>query len=251
MPQKSNNHSNDGEMNTMFPKIIRSRNKDLSVVTVKYLNETVGLQIDESRCQGCGTCVKICPTNALERGPIGGILKKSIEKSVSTVVSPNACSYCGLCSYLCPWTAISLMKNGEKVVLENLEIVQKKAVPELVFIFKECKNRIPKAKSYLEGNLEINTENCPGGCNTCIEVCPTEALSVQKSGNLWEKGRKIIVDDKKCILCGVCTNSCPVEDAIRINITKVNFKGNYQPIFWDKTIERLKTSRMREGERIN
>ena len=235
----------------MFPKIIRSRDKSLSIVTVKYLNETVGLQIDESRCQGCGTCVKVCPTGALERGPIGGTLKGVIEKSVSTVVSPEACSFCGLCSLYCPWTAISLIKNGEKVALDKLEIVQKKAVPELVVKFKKCKDDIPKARSYLEGNLEIITENCPGGCNTCIDVCPTEALSVEKSDQPWEKGRKILVDEDKCFLCGVCVNSCPVEDAIHMNITKVNFKGNYQAILWDKTIERLKTSRMRDGERIN
>ncbi len=235
----------------MFPKIKRSRDQHLSIVTVQYLNESVGLQIDESRCQGCGTCSKICPTNALGRGPVGGTLKHIIEKSVSTVLSPKACSYCGLCSYMCPWTAISLLKNGEKVPIEELEIVQKKAVPQLVIQFKECKEGIPKARSYLEGNLEITTENCPGGCNTCIDVCPLGALSVEKTDQPWEKGRKILVDDDKCILCGVCTNSCPVEDAIRLNITKVNFKGEYQAILWDKTIERLKTSRMREGERIN
>ncbi|MBN2157656.1 MAG: 4Fe-4S binding protein [Candidatus Lokiarchaeota archaeon] len=235
----------------MFPKITRSRDQNLSIVTVKYLNETIGLQIDESRCQGCGTCVKICPTNALERGPIGGTLKKTFDKSVSTVVSPETCSYCGLCSYMCPWTAISLMKNGEKIALENLELVKKKAVPELVIQLKKCKDTIPKARSYLEGKLEITTENCPGGCNTCIDVCPTGALSVEKSNQPWEKGRKILVDEDKCILCGVCTNSCPVDDAIHLNITKVNFKGDYQAILWDKTIERLKTSRMREGERMN
>ena len=235
----------------MFPKIIRSRDKYLSIVTVKYLNETVGLQIDESRCQGCGTCNKLCPTSALGRGPIGGTLKGVIEKSVSTVVSPDACSYCGLCSFLCPWSAISLMKDGEKVPLDKLEIVQKKAVPELVVKFKKCKDEIPKARSYLEGNLEITTANCPGGCNTCIDVCPTEALSVEKSDEPWEKGREIKVDEDKCLLCGVCTNSCPVEDAIHMNITKVNSKGKYQAIFWDKTVERLKISRMRDGERIN
>jgi 4Fe-4S ferredoxin len=143
------------------------------------------------------------------------------------------------------------MKNGEKVELTKLDIVLKKAVPQLVVKFKECKEGIPKARSYLEGKLEITTENCPGGCNTCIDVCPTGALSVEKSDQPWEKGREILVDDDKCILCGTCVNSCPVPDAIKMNVEKVNFKGKYQAILWDKTVERLKTSRMREGERIN
>jgi 4Fe-4S ferredoxin len=235
----------------MFPKVKRSHDNNLSTVTLQYLNETVGLQIDESRCQGCGTCNKVCPTGALGRGPIGGTLKHVIEKSVSTVLDPKTCSYCGTCQFMCPWTAISLMKNGEKVAMEDLDLVQKKALPELIIKLKDCKEGIPKARSYLEGNLEITTENCPGGCNTCIDVCPTGALSVEKSDQPWEKGRKIIVDEDKCILCGVCTNSCPVPNAIHLNITNVNFKGEFQPIFWDKTIERLKTSRMRDGERIN
>ena len=126
----------------MFPKVKRSRDKYLSTVTVQYLNESVGIQIDESRCQGCGTCNKVCPTGALGRGPIGGTLKGIIEKSVSTVLDPKACSYCGTCAYMCPWTAISLMKDGQKIPLEKLELVQKKALPHRMGWTEPDKRRV-------------------------------------------------------------------------------------------------------------
>lgn len=49
-----------------------------------------------------------------------------------------------------------------------------------------------------------NSEDCSG-----IEVCPTGAFQ-------WsEKDKKLVIDESKCILCGKCEKSCPVE-AIKV-----------------------------------
>lgn len=45
------------------------------------------------------------------------------------------------------------------------------------------------------------------GCGTCVEACPSHALSL--------KNGKAVVDHKLCILCGYCNPVCP-EFAIRI-----------------------------------
>mgnify|MGYP006282496857 CR=1 FL=1 len=235
----------------MFPKVKKEKDENKSKVKLKFLKTSVGIEVDEEICQGCGICVKVCPTQALGRGPVGGSKKHVMENIIPTVVDPNTCSYCGLCAYMCPWNAITVEKNDEEIKIEDLQIVAKKAVPELDYEMAKCKEGVNDAKAYLEGDIEITTNNCPGGCNTCIEVCPTEALTMVKPDTPWDKGREIKVDKDKCILCGTCTNACPVFDAIKLKIENVKHKGDYNKIFWDKIVEQIKISRMRDGKKIN
>jgi 4Fe-4S ferredoxin len=235
----------------MFPKIKKYREGNTEKVKVSFLKNSVGLAIDEDLCQGCGICIKICPRQALDRGPVGGSKLKTDPNIVPTGVDPKLCSFCGLCSYLCPWGAIHLLNDDKIVELNNLQIVKEHAVPELVYKIVKCKPGVPDAKSYLEGDIEFATSNCPGGCSTCINVCPTGALKLEKSDAPWEKGRKIVVDKDKCILCGTCTNACPVYNAIKIKITNIKTKGPYNALLWDRVVSQIKISRMREGKKIN
>jgi len=41
------------------------------------------------------------------------------------------------------------------------------------------------------------------GCETCVEDCPSEAVSMVNE--------KAVVDPDTCIDCGVCIDSCPAE----------------------------------------
>lgn len=51
--------------------------------------------IDLDRCNGCGCCEQLCPTQAVE--VVGG-------KAV--IVRPEACTYCEVCETYCPYEAI-------------------------------------------------------------------------------------------------------------------------------------------------
>lgn len=53
-------------------------------------------QIDAQRCNGCGICVRVCPTQAL-----------GIQDGLACVVHPENCQYTGLCEHACPTQAIS------------------------------------------------------------------------------------------------------------------------------------------------
>ena len=55
--------------------------------------------------------------------------------------------------------------------------------------------------------VEINEELCVG-CGACVDVCPVEALSMNKK-------KKATCDAEKCIECGQCVNECP-EGAISL-----------------------------------
>ncbi len=54
-------------------------------------------KIDESKCTGCGSCVKACPFGVLE-----------IINGKAKIVHPERCRGCGLCVQACPNKAINL-----------------------------------------------------------------------------------------------------------------------------------------------
>jgi len=56
---------------------------------------------------------------------------------------------------------------------------------------------------------QVNKEECEG-CNTCVEICPMEAVAMTAA-------ETSVVDDLRCIGCGVCAHHCPV-GAISMNL---------------------------------
>jgi ferredoxin len=52
-------------------------------------------QIDPTRCDGCGLCVKVCPTQVLV-----------IREGLAVVAFPARCNYTGFCERVCPTHAI-------------------------------------------------------------------------------------------------------------------------------------------------
>jgi NAD-dependent dihydropyrimidine dehydrogenase PreA subunit len=56
----------------------------------------MAVQIDESKCTGCGSCVDACSMEAL-----------ALSDDIA-VVDPDLCVECGVCVDECPAEAISL-----------------------------------------------------------------------------------------------------------------------------------------------
>ena len=77
---------------------------------------------------------------------------------------------------------------------------------------KTAAEGIEQAKEHMKQKkrkiVAINKEKCKG-CNFCIHVCPTGALSVSKSVN--KKGLPFVVLEhpEKCTGCGMCVLMCP------------------------------------------
>jgi len=53
--------------------------------------------IDGERCTGCGTCMDLCPTQAVE-----------LRAGQAAIARPEDCTYCGDCEDICPEGAIGL-----------------------------------------------------------------------------------------------------------------------------------------------
>ncbi|MFB0552226.1 MAG: 4Fe-4S binding protein [Phycisphaerae bacterium] len=54
---------------------------------------------------------------------------------------------------------------------------------------------------------KVDEEKCTG-CETCVEECPSEAISMAAD--------KASVDIEECVDCGVCVDACP-EEAITMD----------------------------------
>ena len=54
-------------------------------------------EIDPTKCDGCGLCVRRCPTGAL-----------AMQGALAVIVQPDLCSYCATCEDTCPTEAIGL-----------------------------------------------------------------------------------------------------------------------------------------------
>ncbi len=70
--------------------------------------------IDENVCTGCGTCVVICPFNAIEKDE-NGIAR----------VTEVLCKGCGTCAASCPEKAASLKQFTDEQLIAQVKAAVK------------------------------------------------------------------------------------------------------------------------------
>ncbi len=61
----------------------------------KYLPNVATLELDQSKCNGCGMCLVVCPQEVF-----------SFNEKVSSITDRDACLECGACARNCPQGAI-------------------------------------------------------------------------------------------------------------------------------------------------
>jgi ferredoxin len=69
---------------------------------------TTGAFVDEDRCAGCLTCVRICPFGVA-----------TVESTA--VMAEEKCQACGLCAAMCPAAAIALKRFGAERIEQELD----------------------------------------------------------------------------------------------------------------------------------
>lgn len=233
-----------------FPKITRLISKEIEHVKVQFLTESLELILDRTKCIGCGTCARVCPKEAISRGPVAAARRfPNMEDIIPEIYDPKKCVFCGTCVVMCPFSALTLKKDGEIFELNDIQIVKEKVVPKLDFEAKKITDNTGierVAKKYVDGEISIVDEECAGGCQACADVCPSGAITIpEKSDKGWETVPNVVVDPEKCIFCGSCDNACPT-GAVKLKITDIKTSGEFSELFWKPLLERLKTLRWSE-----
>ena len=83
--------------------------------------------------------------------------------------------------------------------------------------------------------IKIQHKDLCSGCTACASICPKEAIQMieKEDGFLYP-----IVDEKKCINCGLCKNSCPMQNEKKVNekeLTAYVFQYNDEKIRKEST----------------
>ncbi|MBN1603364.1 MAG: 4Fe-4S binding protein [Chitinispirillaceae bacterium] len=156
------------------------------------------------KCIGCGTCIKACPTNALQPSTFfDGFNRIYTPKVVPRIAGCE--EKCTLCGYVCPTGAIN-----------KLGIKEKKFV------------RI--------GTAIIDRHRCIAWeqnrhCLVCDEVCPYNAIEGREVKTVDGVIRAPVVNEDLCVGCGMCEQHCPVFDTAAIVVYRFGenrrLKGPY------------------------
>lgn len=186
-----------------------------------------GSKVCQDGCLGQGTCVRVCPFNAI-----------AINEKGIAVVDPEKCTGCGKCVGVCPRKIISLIPRVHKIFLacsshDRGAKVKKycsvgctactlcvKATPSgaismvnnlPVLDYTKQENFIPAAfkcpsncfVDLVKTRSKANIDTKCDGCTACVTACPVPGVI---NG---EKGNRHVIDKEKCIGCGICLNVCP------------------------------------------
>ncbi|MEG2001616.1 MAG: RnfABCDGE type electron transport complex subunit B [Clostridia bacterium] len=119
-------------------------------------------------CMGSGSCVSICPENAIKM------------KDGKSVVDKALCVACGACVKACPKHIISLIPRNAKVYVACSNVNKGKAVMDVCKVgcigCGLCAKNCEFGAITMVDNLpRIDYSKCTG-CGKCVEVCPRKTI---------------------------------------------------------------------------
>ncbi len=192
-------------------------------------------------CTGCGICVAICPSDAIELGPVPEIATGELDAPY-IMIDQDKCDYCGICT-LCPLNAMEFKFNDKEIkeiegypeldrsisLDENKcvkcflceEICPRDAIEARVKVTKKDELvKYPGNKSFkdydIKGKIQIDLEKCTY-CKLCDKLCDAlEVIPAEASPLNIYAGKRIDISYDECDYCGLCEKICPV-DAIKVS----------------------------------
>jgi electron transport complex protein RnfB len=126
------------------------------------------IEINKDKCKSCGTCIKFCPTGAIE-----------LEEGEKAIINKDICIGCGACANMCEECAITLERElGPVIKTKELLIDQ-----EVCVACEVCEENCPTdAIKLVEDKIIFNEDKCIL-CGECSVKCPVGALKLERSSH--------------------------------------------------------------------
>lgn len=131
-----------------------------------------------SKCIRCGKCVMICPYGSIRMATIMDGLRYMGTPVINARKSP--CWLCMKCPPVCPSGAL------DRSTTQKTDVRMGKAVLDR----KKC----------MAWNDTL--------CRSCYQSCPIFDEAIALDVDL-----RPVVNEKKCVGCGICENVCPLDEA--------------------------------------
>lgn len=189
-------------------------------------------KVDEEKCTLCGVCGALCPAIDVKHKAFTAETGK-VEGEV--LWDEAKCDACNVCVEACPEECITVERVVESDKLAGEVNIDQKMCCTCTWCSQNCPTEAITVEKLFEGDIEFFAEKCPGGCSTCVEICPANAIylpsPVPASQMKGAVEPTIAVNKDFCILCGACVNACPGEDIIRLHRTGIRVKGKETDLF--------------------
>ena len=116
---------------------------------------------------------------------------------------------------------------------DNIKNQLEKVIPNMIKKSETIFDQIIE-KIVIQNKLKICSKSKCIGCGLCKNLCPKNAISMEKGedGFLYP-----VIDLKKCVECNICRNNCPINKESTVNDTKYKFYSAK-----NKNLETIKTS---------
>ncbi|MDO5846184.1 MAG: 4Fe-4S binding protein, partial [Methanocorpusculum sp.] len=194
----------------------------------------VSFTVNKDKCNVCGICGSLCPAITVERAPFNA---RTVKPAGEVLWDEAQCNACNVCADACPTDAIAVARTVKpESKLAGKVVIDKDECITCSWCKTVCPSEAITITKFFEGEVTFNQEKCPGGCSTCLDVCPCKAIYLPtpipaRFLKLDSIEDKIAVNHDLCILCGACVNACPSEDAITLKRTAVHVVGKETDLF--------------------
>jgi 4Fe-4S ferredoxin len=207
------------------------------------LTSKTTFKVDMEKCTLCGVCGALCPAIDVKHK---AFTAESGNVQGEVVWDESKCDACMVCVEMCPEECITVERQIESDKMPGKVDIDKDLCCTCTWCSRNCPTEAITVEKIFEGDIEFHAEKCPGGCSTCVEICPANAIYLPSSKPAAEmKGQiepTIAVNKDLCILCGACVNACPGEDIILLHRTGIRITGKETDLY-NKIKEKLCTPR--------
>ncbi|BAI61651.1 tungsten-containing formylmethanofuran dehydrogenase subunit F [Methanocella paludicola SANAE] len=194
--------------------------------TMKY---SIDYKLDEDKCTLCGICAEACDAFKIDYKEPTPLTVKKIGK---LNFDEKKCDACKVCVEICPEDALQIeRKILEEPKLKGKVDIDLEKCTTCSWCQVICPQEAAKVEKLFEGELTINTDKCPAGCSTCVEICPCNALYLPLVEEAGQKPGKLSYNKDFCMYCGACVTACPADGTITLKRSKVNVTGEKTNLF--------------------